>query len=108
MYHKINLPDCAPQLEALTRLARKTIAFGLLNDTTIVEGYTGQIKPQNDLANRLGNAFLQQHGGQRLLSAAKAGFVAYFAADGQEHVGTWLWGKRAIIARPIVELLAIQ
>jgi hypothetical protein len=107
VYHKINLPDCAPQLEALTRLARKTIAFGLLNETSIAHSFTGKVKPQNDLAKRLGDAFLQQHGGQRLLAAAKAGFIEYFAADGQEHVGTWLWGKRAIIARPIVELLAI-
>jgi hypothetical protein len=107
VYHKINLPDCAAQLMALTQLARKTIAFGLLNDTTIVERYTANVKPQNDLANRLGREFLDRHGGQRLLAAARAEFIQYFAREGQGEVGRWLWKKRVIIAKPIVELLVI-
>src|SRR5206468_1305855 len=62
---------------------------------------------QIDLGNRLGELFLHQHGNQPLLAAARTGFIEHFANDGQAHVGTWLWRKRAIIAKPIVELLVI-
>jgi len=107
VYHKINLPDCAPQLAALTRLARKTIAFGLQNDTAIVDRYEWNGSVQPDLGNRLGEPFLQRHGGQHLLAAARAGFVEHFAKDDQKHVGEWLWKKRVIVAKPIIELLVI-
>lgn len=107
MYHPINKPDCAPQLEKLMALARATIAFGLENDASIASTYVGDIPGQVALQKRLDASFLSQHGGLQLLAAARAQFIEYFAALGNRRAGEWLWRKPAAIAEPVVRLLVI-
>lgn len=107
MYHPINKPDCAPQLENLMALARTTIAFGLENDATIVAGYEGEIDEQAALARRLGANFLLEHGSFRFLAAVHSRFIEYFEVQGSRLAGEWLWNKPAAIAEWVVRLLVI-
>lgn len=108
MFHKINLPDCAPQLMRLTEIAGRTVAFGLSHDLSILDHYDWDGSEQKGLAKSLGAEFVEAHGGHRLLAAVKQSFLAYFVDWGRPEVGKWLWGKYAIVAAPVVKLVALS
>lgn len=107
MYHKINVPDCAHLLLRLTEIAGQAIAFGLTYDLSILDHYDWDGKEQKQLAKTLGDDFLAEHGGHRLLGAARDGFLKHFAEARLPEVGTWLWGKYAVVAARIVRLLVL-
>ncbi len=107
MYHRINKPQCAPQLEKLIHLARLTIAFGLQNEASIAQGFCGDVMPQRLLAEKLGDAFLNRHGGLPFLAAIRTHFIEHFEANGNRPAGEWLWGKPVAIAVPIAQLVVI-
>lgn len=88
-------------------LARATIAFGLENDATIANTYTGDTPDQAALEKQLGAQFLCQHCGRRLLAAARTQFIDHLAALGNRRAGEWLWAKPVTIAAPVVRLLVI-
>jgi hypothetical protein len=107
MLHKINLPDCAPQLKQLTKIAEQVVIFALSNDLSILNEYTWDGSECKNLMDCLGDKFIRNHGGPALPAAVKECFLAHFTNWGRPRVGEWLWGKWASIAAPVVKLIVL-